>query len=1095
MAKETLSLGSLADILLRLMPAEPSVGRAAALLKGGKPDAGEAQIDGQAAALKRYLDAIDRALDGLSPDTTSALRSMIHTSLVRPSRISTGPDRAIDTIARHLMSSVPVAPQEVRRLAVAVGRLLEEATTLQPDARRRLPLGRGFEQLFAERLIRRFTFLPDESDLLVSLSEVMMLLLEEPGYGTEAFSATVGRELKASERRWLEVERRTATIRLVRKNKTDEGHIRWFVRPDSQYDFVLERLGVYGHWISYGDVPDATDLVRLVTAVERVMTTPKSSDDDRWNILRVTDFAEPVMSSSIAGRSQCPSWVGEVYALPTGLTHEKDAVTLRSKVRTTLRQEAVDPRTIFGAVLPQQITAATPDNMRSHNRVASPSSRTFTLRSSDENIELIEHQSGDAEQIIASIVADPHDHDLIHFLDRLDRIADISIPVDQTGAVATTSTAMMWIRSWLQYRSTKQQPPCEKLAALRVRLVYVPSKIPHQLGGFPQIGLEFLRDRLEKLGARVDILTIPPSEYHRRILELLGADVIGIGIYVHNKREVATLVRLLHSHGYTGKIILGGPEVGKIDMVQSTIPGWDAIIRGEAEEVLPSVLDILTKVDAGQWEEALVQARGLRGVVMRLGDATIVCETAAKNSAAVVCPLPFDWKADRPQRRLQMNFTRGCPYQCTFCPNHQGRRFRSGQVDALWWYTLLAIADDVDLPYDIEREVANALQAYLGVEAPPRLPVALRLFMRTFPERGVLQAMCAPLIGLMPDPVAFGEVTEEAIGARVSIRDHLDKLPTGKLPIWKAKETWLVGKLGVVAARQVQRRSNAAERRSCNTKTFPMPKRPFVLETSEDNTLVNRAEIIEYLRRRVAYNLADEFVFNPGQNTIWDLTDKQDGADVDYIDRLVDRNPFAVALGADGTSNPVIRQNRKPFYRVHELVAVNLALARRQVEVANNYILLTAETDFLEAVESFLLFVLLPIPWRNYGPAINLRVIKEEATLSTDEGIVWAPQDDGFDVPLRFADVQQLLDRWDLTSRVSSDEIDSLLWRMIELDPDVAHCLPKVIDRWERDLDSDPTLVYLAKRIRARSAGGASLVDVLKHVQQELDHEYPHDWP
>src|SRR5262249_54701209 len=77
---------------------------------------------------------------------------------------------------------------------------------------------------------------------------------------------------------------------------------------------------------------------------------------------------------------------------------------------------------------------------------------------------------------------------------------------------------------------------------------------------------------------------------------------------------------------------------------------------------------------------------------------------------------------------------------------------------------------------------------------------------------------------------------------------------------------------------------------------------PFVLETSEDNTLVNRAAILEYLSRRRHHGLDRYFVFNPGQNTIWDLTDKRGAADEEYIDRLVAGNPFAVALGADGPS-------------------------------------------------------------------------------------------------------------------------------------------------------------------------------------------------
>lgn len=1068
MAREVLSLHSVADLLSRLMPKERSAGNAIALLRGNRPDAVDMRLDGRCAALGMYLDAIDQALVCLTPPARSALWSMIREDSARLATIDTGADRVIDGIAMHLLNSAPGAQGEMRRLAIAIGRVLEENAPLQPRARTRLPLGRGFEPLFKERLERRYEFLPGNPGLLVLVSGNLLALLEDPEFGATVITERLGRELTASERRWLEVERRAGTLRFVRKDKTDEGHIRWFVRPDARHDFVLDRLGAYGHWFAEGDSLDATQLVRLVNAVERVIAPTRSDGSGCWNVVRVGRMPPAT------GPTQPPK-AGNVYLLPPGLGHEADILSLRRKVRAALRAHHEWAPTVGRAGGAEPARGVEP-------RAA----WTFALRAADRRVDLVRLGDDEPPQLIASV--DPGDNNggddeaLIRFLDAVDRVSDISVPLDQapeTGA----SGVLPWIRAWLRYRCTMRRTPAGPFAGLRVRLCYIPSSIPHQLGGFPQIGLEFLRDRLERAGARVDVLTIHPDDYASRVFELLGADVIGLGVYIHNKPEVAELVRRLRALGYSGKIVLGGPEVRDVDAVQNAIPGWDAIIRGEAEDTLPAVLDILAKLDAGRWEEALAQARTLRGVILRAAGAVMVCETAARNSAsAVECPLPFDWMAGKRHRRLQMNFTRGCPYQCTFCPNHQGRRFRSGHVDALWRYAVLAVADELELPMNVKRAVAERIQEYLAVDTPPRLRVALHLLARAFPEGEVARSVCAPLIALLPADVAAGRRTDELVGVPVSILDELAALPEGQLCPWQVKNAWLAAKLSLLAARQADRGSDGAA----------APDRPpFVLETSEDNTLVNRAEVTEFLRRRSAYGLTGDFVFNPGQNTIWDLTDKQGGADVDYIDRLVRDNRFAVALGADGTSNPVLRQNRKPFYRVHELLAVNSALAARRVEVANNYILLTAETDFLEAVESFLLFLMLPIAWRDYGTAINLRVIKEDTTLSTDEGIVWAPRDEGFDVPLRFVEVQRLLDRWNLTSRVASDELDPLLWRMIENDPQVQACLPDVIERWERDYDRDPTLVDIAGRIRARWSDGGRLVDVLRLVGRELRREYP----
>src|SRR5262249_53460803 len=241
-----------------------------------------------------------------------------------------------------------------------------------------------------------------------------------------------------------------------------------------------------------------------------------------------------------------------------------------------------------------------------------------------------------------------------------------------------------------------------------------------------------------------------------------------------------------------------------------------------------------------------------------------------------------------------------------------------------------------------------------------------------------------------------------------------------------------------------------------------------------------------YLSRRRHHGLDRYFVFNPGQNTIWDLTDKRGAADEEYIDRLVAGNPFAVALGADGPSNPVIRQNHKPFYGVRELLAVNRALARQGAAGANKYSMLTPEVDLLEAVEARALFVPLPVPWRDYGAAVNPRVTKEETTLATDEGLLFDPPDSGFDVPLRCAEVERLLARWSLTSMLPSGALGPLIWRILAEDPEVVPLVPALADRWAADFDRDPELVQIAQVVRAVAGDEPVTAAVLRDAARRL---------
>jgi hypothetical protein len=1033
--------------------------------------------------LRQYLTDVETTLGGLSRQAVTELHVTKRGVETLPGEIDTGVDRTIDTVAYHFWQRLTDYPLQANRLAVAIGRLIEESAVLRPEARRIRPLGRGFEPLLHERLQRRFSLLPDRPEYLNSLHRHCMLLLEEPAEAVTAIENEMGVILDEGMKRWLDVERRAATLRFVRRDKTEEGQVRWFVRADEQHDVVLDRLGVRGHWLVYGDA-DAAALSRVATAVERVVTpgrVPVSGIPEGWRIVTLTPQSSDSASSSDLALPRCGPIVGAEsvawYQVPASLA-AVGATHLRSKVRRSLdiacargTAEAVaDLLNAFGGPM---------------SAVGQANDAAFVLTVEGDRLRLMADHSELPSRVVADVALGATDPDeLMRFLDAVECVADITRPVDQIDERYACHESVVWARALLRHLSDTSDKQTADLAGQHVRLVYIPSSIPHQLGGVPLVGLEFLRDRLEYEGARVHILKLPQSDFSHRLRELLGADIIGIGVYIHNRDEVADLVALLRASGYQGKIILGGPELRNIDAVQSNIDGWDAIIRGEAEDTLPAVLEILRHFDAGRWSEGINRARLLHGVALRCGDAMLLCDTAARNRATnIICPLPFDWARGKSRRRLQMNFTRGCPYLCTFCPNHQGRRFRPGSPDELWRYTLFAIADDVPLPPQIAAAAAGAIQAELGVgNVAPNLPVALHVLLKSATGRaGLAKALAFLRSEIDSDLLDDADALDKLVGSRQTLAGAMVQPSAAPHTAWMTKETWLIAKVAILATRL-----RHADGSKAAAGTDPQRNPAFVLETSEDNTLVNRSAIADYLRRRTKYGLDEYFVFNPGQNTIWDLTDKKGSPDEDYIDTLVDRNPFAVALGADGTSNPVIRQNHKPFYGVRELLAVNRALARRGITVANNYILLTPETDLFEAVEAFVLFLVLPVPWRDYGEAINLRVIKEELTLSTDEGLLFAPRDRGFDVPLRFDEVETLLDRWSLSSSIPARELEPLLWRILDEDPQASALLPLVVDRWAADFDADPELVAIARLVRSMSRPQVPLVVTLKAVKNSL---------
>jgi hypothetical protein len=1041
-----MALELLADLLPGLTGGGGLGSQAAGLLRRGAPGPEAAALDAHHGLLQQHFTTIEAALANLPPAARDHLAGD-----PRPCPpLDTGPDAPLDGVILRLLDALAPWNEAARQLAVALGRFLEDVPRLL--ARRRLPLGRGFEALREERWRRRVALLPCRSGLLTTLHRHCRLLLEEPDEGTAAIERDLGRPLDDEERAWLEAERRVATLRFVREHKTEDGHIRWYVRPDPRHGTVLERLGAHGHWAVCG-AADAASLARVGTAVERVAG---ARDTRGFCAVVVGDAGSCPEGGVTAGHAAA-------FRLPAHLLAETDRLTLRGEVRRLLEPVGAGAADLLRTALAPGTAAAANGQSRPH----------LELIERDGGLSLRARNESGEEGDVARLPGDATDDVLLDFLDRLFRIADWTVPVDRVRAASACGPAVAWARAALRvHAASRDQGP-------RVRLVYVPSAIPHELGGVPEIGAAFLRDHLERAGARVDVVQLPRTEFEGRLVELLGADVVGIGVYVHNRDDVAELVRQLRDAGFVGRIVLGGPETRNSEAVQESIPGWDAIVRGEGEEVLPRVLEVFDHLDRGNWQEALARARALRGVALRYGRAVLLCDTAARNRAETIsCPLPFDWARGSPERRVKMNFTRGCPYWCSFCPNHQGRAFGSGAVEELWRYSVQAVADDLPLPADVEKAVAQVIQDRLGVAAPPRLRLALHLLWRGPLTSDILRAVVGAL-----RPVIDARVWEDGarlaslVSLRRTVAEQIDNLGSGPVLPRQGKETWLVAKTAVLASRQLWRHEGS---QPDLVRGLARPS-PFVIETSEDNTLVNRKQIAAYLRQRKHYGLAGDFVFNPGQNTIQDLLRGPDRteANEDYIALLADENPFAVALGTDGPSNAILRQNQKPLYGVAGVLAVNKALGRYARRVANNYILLTPETDLLEAVESFILFLLLPVPWRDYGGSINLRVITEETTLATDEGLLFAPDGVGHHVPFRFPELQRLLDRWGLTPEVPARRLRPLLWRILENDAEVAAVLRLLVRRWERNFDDDPEIAALPLLVGEELQGAESVAHAL----------------
>lgn len=1041
---------------------------ATALLGSPAPLAAEVELDSQVARTQHFVGGVDAELERLGRDGWFALQAASDDRVTVPGILGPG-ELLVDLVARWLLKTLDSWPREAAALAIASGRLIEETRRLNPERRREKPLGIGFDDQLQRRLRLRFGLLGDELGLFVALDEHEVLLLEAPAAGQRAIEDAVGRSLLRREREWLDAERFVRMLEWSRatEKKYSQGQIRWYLRQDPHDGVVLDRYGARGHWLAVGKAGPG-ELARAGVLAARATDEDRAQSSESWRSLVLGRSGAPAKGETIEGTPA----IEEAYALPPADPageHGAGKAGSGSKLTVgamTERLGGADPGRAGRAIVRAAAAAAGPPTLFSVPAATAPTGhqthRRYELKVHEGALHLTSVGGKPGHRPLAQVALDPDDDPLLDFQAVLARTAQGAPIIDRIGLEHSAAPAVRWARALVARPAPPTSADPDDLTDLKVCLVYIPADLEHPLGGLPTIGLRFLADHLERLGARADVVTLDAADMERRRVELLGADIVGLSTYLTNYEQVGEQVRLLREVGFAGRIVLGGPHLREIDLIQERIEGWDALIRGEGEEVFPQVVRTLRRFDAGETGRALEMARRLRGVTIARGDLVVLADTASRNGAQrISCPLPFEWQRHNEPGTLKMNFTRGCPYECGFCPNHQGRGFHSGGAEEMWSFTERAAADALVLPAATEERIAATIQAELGVEGPRRLRLALDLLLRDPVPRQLLEKICGS-----------GEPTASDV-----------------IPRWEAKRRWLASKAEWL---ENARRRDRDDERERDPERAELPR--FEIMTSEDNTLVNEKSIGDYLERRRRSGLADAVTFDPGQNTVRDLTDRAGELKSGYVDALCEQNPFKVALGVDATSNPVLRQIQKPYYLIGEAVALNRALVEGgAVEVVNNYILLAPETNLLEAIESFALFVLLPLTWRDHKESINLRIIKEPGTRSHDEGLLFVPEPDQNEHhdPLRYPEVEALLERCELTSEVPSAELDDLLWKLLAEDPVAKDLLPQVVQRWQRDFDHDPFLVGLARRITAVAEPEKPLVAAFRQVAGE----YAAAWP
>ncbi len=161
------------------------------------------------------------------------------------------------------------------------------------------------------------------------------------------------------------------------------------------------------------------------------------------------------------------------------------------------------------------------------------------------------------------------------------------------------------------------------------------------------LGLRYLFANLKELQSKAKILEFNINDNLFDIVELIfeqKPEIIGIGVYIWNAKEVSELSKIIKKIAPNIKIILGGPEVSYEPFRLNF--EFDFIIQGEGEIAFYELCKNILNDDL--IEKKIIKAKKL-------------------NLKEINLPYEFYNEVDIKNRYIYVESSRGCPYLCEFC--------------------------------------------------------------------------------------------------------------------------------------------------------------------------------------------------------------------------------------------------------------------------------------------------------------------------------------------------------------------------------------------------------------------------------------------
>jgi len=158
-------------------------------------------------------------------------------------------------------------------------------------------------------------------------------------------------------------------------------------------------------------------------------------------------------------------------------------------------------------------------------------------------------------------------------------------------------------------------------------------------------------------------------------IESLSFDILALSTICSSYPLTLRIAQEVKKFNPSVKIILGGPQASVVDIsTMKAFPFVDFIVRGEAEDTLPLLLEALSNTGLSPELETIM------GITFRKGTEIIRNPNAHPILDLDNLPLPAYYldPSIKRYKKVSLEVGRGCPFNCTFCSTSEffNRKFR-----------------------------------------------------------------------------------------------------------------------------------------------------------------------------------------------------------------------------------------------------------------------------------------------------------------------------------------------------------------------------------------------------------------------------------